>query len=84
MKELISFFIASLLPEEKQKEVSFAINEREDAIEIAITAPQTVYPILVGSHGLTVKAMTSLARFHYNKAHPDSLRRIHIRLLEKE
>ncbi|KXK07228.1 MAG: hypothetical protein UZ21_OP11001001148 [Microgenomates bacterium OLB22] len=84
MKELISFFIASLLPKDKQEDVTFVINEREDAIEIAISAPQSVYPILVGSHGLTVKAMTSLARLKHTKEHSDSLRRIHIRLLEKE
>ncbi len=75
MEKLLNGILDSLIGEGTY---TLSITESLDAIRIEIQTAETNYPTLIGESGMTVKAITSLARFYFQKNNPDSTQKIFV------
>ncbi|OGK31411.1 hypothetical protein A3D08_03515, partial [Candidatus Roizmanbacteria bacterium RIFCSPHIGHO2_02_FULL_43_11] len=65
MKDVLAFLIESLV--DNPKEVLIEEEHDDDAVRFNLTIADSDYPRVIGSHGLTIKAITGLVRTYHAK-----------------
>lgn len=75
MQKLLESILEGLIGEGN---FTLTINDAPDAIRVEIATAESNYPILIGKAGMTIKAITSLARFYFQKNNPESTQKVFI------